>query len=45
MHRGEEGEALARDIPGAGFVPLPGIGHELPPKAWPAVIDAVTSEA
>ncbi|MDR5699600.1 alpha/beta fold hydrolase [Agromyces aerolatus] len=35
------GEALARDIPGARFVPLAGIGHELPPPAWDAVIDAV----
>jgi pimeloyl-ACP methyl ester carboxylesterase len=38
------GEALARDIPGARFVSLPGGGHELPPSAWNAVIDAVTSE-
>lgn len=35
------GEALARDIPGARFVALPGGGHELPPRAWPAVIEAV----
>jgi pimeloyl-ACP methyl ester carboxylesterase len=35
------GEALARDIPGTRFIPLPGIGHELPPKAWPAVIEAI----
>jgi pimeloyl-ACP methyl ester carboxylesterase len=35
------GEALARDIPGARFVPLPGGGHELPPTAWPTVIEAV----
>jgi len=35
------GEALARDIHGARLVLLPGIGHELPPPAWGAVIDAV----
>jgi pimeloyl-ACP methyl ester carboxylesterase len=37
----EHGEALARDIPGARFVDLPGGGHELPPSAWDAVVDAV----
>jgi pimeloyl-ACP methyl ester carboxylesterase len=35
------GEALARDIPGATFVPVPGGGHDLPPNAWPFVVDAV----
>jgi len=38
------GEALARDIPGARLVTLPGGGHELPPAAWGAMVDAVTSE-
>ena len=37
------GEALARNIPGSRFVRLPGIGHELPPKAWAAVIEAVAA--
>lgn len=37
------GEALTRDIPGARFVRLPGIGHELPPKAWAAVVEAVVA--
>ncbi|MFE5672619.1 alpha/beta fold hydrolase [Agromyces sp. NPDC056523] len=35
------GEALARDIPGAAFVAVPGGGHELPPSAWGFVVDAV----
>jgi pimeloyl-ACP methyl ester carboxylesterase len=35
------GEALARDIRGAVLVPVPGVGHELPPSAWPFVVEAV----
>jgi pimeloyl-ACP methyl ester carboxylesterase len=34
-------EALVRDIPGARLVTIPGGGHELPPAAWGAVVDAV----
>ncbi|WP_127792555.1 alpha/beta fold hydrolase [Agromyces sp. LHK192] len=39
------GEALARDIPGASLVRIPGGGHELPPTAWPAVVRAITGSA
>lgn len=35
------GEALARDIPGARLVTVPGGGHELPPSAWAFVVEAV----
>jgi pimeloyl-ACP methyl ester carboxylesterase len=35
------GEALARDIPGARLVPVPGGGHDLPPSAWAFVVKAV----
>ncbi|MFB6610382.1 alpha/beta fold hydrolase [Agromyces sp. NPDC056379] len=38
------GEALAREIAGARIVRLPGGGHELPPSAWGAVVEAVASE-
>jgi pimeloyl-ACP methyl ester carboxylesterase len=38
-------EALARDIPEARLVPLPGGGHELPPTAWRAVVEAVAGTA
>ena len=37
------GEALAREIPGARFVRLAGVGHELPPRAWGAVVAAIAA--
>ncbi len=37
------GEALARDIPGARFATIPGGGHELPPAAWADVVEAVST--
>ncbi|PSL01861.1 pimeloyl-ACP methyl ester carboxylesterase [Haloactinopolyspora alba] len=36
------GEALAREIPGARLVALPGVGHQMPPQQlWDLVVDAV----
>jgi pimeloyl-ACP methyl ester carboxylesterase len=37
----EGGRDTAKAIPGAKFLLLPGVGHDLPPPAWPAVIDAI----
>lgn len=35
-------EALARAIPGATLTPLPGMGHQMPPRAvWDTVIPAI----
>lgn len=35
-------EALAREIPGARLVPLPGVGHQMPPfEVWDTVITAI----
>jgi pimeloyl-ACP methyl ester carboxylesterase len=35
------GEATARAIPGARFIVVPGMGHDLPLPVWPTLIDAV----
>ena len=36
------GEALARDIPGARLVPMPGMGHEVPPpRLWDLAVDEI----
>ncbi|MEU6701787.1 alpha/beta fold hydrolase [Pseudonocardia sp. NPDC046786] len=36
------GEALAAEIPGARLVPVPGAGHEPPPRSrWDVVLPAI----
>jgi pimeloyl-ACP methyl ester carboxylesterase len=35
------GEQLAKEIPGARLLVLDGVGHELPPRAWDRVVDAL----
>ncbi|GAB3496923.1 alpha/beta fold hydrolase [Amycolatopsis cihanbeyliensis] len=35
------GKATADAIPGARFVSYPGMGHDLPPALWPAIIDDI----
>ncbi|MDQ8707916.1 alpha/beta hydrolase [Streptomyces sp. LHD-70] len=36
------GEALAREIPGAKLLPLPGVGHQMPPpQTWNTAVPAI----
>jgi pimeloyl-ACP methyl ester carboxylesterase len=36
------GEALAKEIPGARLVPLPGMGHQMPPpQVWDVLVTEV----
>ncbi|WP_020667765.1 alpha/beta fold hydrolase [Amycolatopsis nigrescens] len=39
------GKATADAIPGARFVSYPGMGHDLPPALWPAIIDDIDAIA
>lgn len=39
------GRATARAIPGAWWLPIAGMGHDLPPAVWPRLVDAVTLRA
>ncbi|MFD7655808.1 alpha/beta fold hydrolase [Actinosynnema sp. NPDC059797] len=39
------GEATAAAIPGARLLLVPGLGHDLPPGAWPTIVDAVVGNA
>ncbi len=43
--RPAHGRATARAIPGARFVLLPGMGHDLPEPLWPDLVDAVVRNA
>jgi pimeloyl-ACP methyl ester carboxylesterase len=37
------GRATARAIPGAKLLLIKGMGHDLPPAAWPQIIDAIVA--
>ena len=39
------GEATAAAIPGAELVLIDGMGHDLPPPAWEAIVDAIALNA
>lgn len=39
------GKALAAAIPGSRFVEVAGMGHSLPPSAWPTLLDALIANA
>jgi pimeloyl-ACP methyl ester carboxylesterase len=39
------GRLIARTIPGARLVSIPGMGHDLPKPAWPRIVDAIDRNA
>jgi pimeloyl-ACP methyl ester carboxylesterase len=39
------GIRTAKSIPGARFVSIPGMGHDLAPRYWDTIVNAVTSHA
>jgi pimeloyl-ACP methyl ester carboxylesterase len=41
----ECGLDVARQVPGARMVTIPGMGHALPKSAWPAIVDAIAEHA
>ena len=41
----ENGRRTAEAIPGATFVEIDGMGHDLPAGAWPTIVDAIASNA
>lgn len=41
----EGGRATAAAIPGAKLVTFAGMGHDLPPELWPAIIDEIRAVA
>ncbi len=41
----EGGKDTAETIPGAELLIIEGMGHALPPEAWPQIIDAISANA
>jgi pimeloyl-ACP methyl ester carboxylesterase len=39
------GRAVARAVPDARLVEIDGMGHDLPPGAWPRIVDAIVENA
>ncbi len=39
------GQATAEAIPGAKFLLIPGMGHNLPREVWPVIIDAIVQNS
>ena len=39
------GRATADAIPGARLIEIPGMGHDMPPDAWPRMLDAIEEVA
>jgi pimeloyl-ACP methyl ester carboxylesterase len=39
------GRATAAAVPGARLVTYPGMGHNLPPQLWPALVDEIAAIA
>lgn len=39
------GKATAKAIPGARLTVVPGMGHGLPPRLWPQLVDAIAGHA
>jgi pimeloyl-ACP methyl ester carboxylesterase len=44
IHR-SGGRATVRAIPGARLLEIDGMGHDLPPAAWPRIVDAIEANA
>ena len=41
----ENGRRVAAAIPGARLLEIPGMGHDIPKRVWPEVVDAITEIA
>jgi pimeloyl-ACP methyl ester carboxylesterase len=41
----ENGRLVADAVPGARLIEIEGMGHDLPKRAWPVVLDAIAEVA